>query len=122
MDEGDRKRNKDRGGKGDKGKGGGGKYNNEGKENVRTAEDFLALCVACKTRGHRKRQTAAGTNPPESGKDTASLEATSSTASQLDALMTEVLLPLHYDGCKAGSDTSTGCSPWRISRRAKTSS
>ena len=39
-------------------------------------------------------------------KDTASLEATSSTASQPDALLTEMLLPLHYDGCKAGSDTS----------------
>ena len=64
MDEGDSKGNKGRGGKSDKGKGGGGKYNNEGKENVRTAEDFLALCVAYKTRGHRKRETAAGTNPP----------------------------------------------------------
>ena len=64
LDEGDRKGNKGRGGKSDKGNGDAGMDNNEGTENVRTAEDFLALCVACKPRGHRKRTTAAGTNPP----------------------------------------------------------
>ena len=37
LDKGDRKGNKGRGGKSDRGKGGGGKDNNEGTENVRTA-------------------------------------------------------------------------------------
>ena len=42
----------------------------------------------------------------KSGKDSASLVATISTASQPESLMTRMVLPFQSDGCKAAADTS----------------
>ena len=107
---GDRKEIKDGGGKHVKGKGGGGmdeqKDKGKGKDNVRTAEYFPGRCGACKAWA-TGREAAGGTNLPNAGRTPHLWKRRADTASQPDALMTGMLLPMNYDCCKTGTDSSS---------------